>query len=466
VKAYTSYYKSINLSIIIVCLVLAIILGIWLTGNSIKQIIFVILAVVGIGASIYRPKIPMFLFFLFIPLELFTLLPSQTLTKFIGLYLSFLLFLELSITKRIWLPRGGKSIWILIYGLAAILSLLASRDLSRSLTYLITLWLLIGMFFILSITIRDIKTLHTGILFLLIGGFLSIVISSITGQGWQAQALIVKGVRSVQTFTRQGGLWGDPNEFASILLVLMPLSLLQFFRSKSFFMKVFTFGLFACLLFGFFRTYSRGGFLGFAVLLVLSIFKFDLLKRGTNKTKIVIYVVLVAIVAIVIFSTISQTFIARIETLKSLDSSVHSQRGEAIYARYQAYKSALVLFSEHPILGVGIRNFYLYNPVGVVHNTYLEVLTCTGLIGFIPFVTILYLTWKELRGVQNSWRLRDRENSLNYQYAVALELGFIAYLVTIVFLTLDLAKMTWLLITLSSILRSTSANPGLVQIKT
>ncbi len=464
-RVYTSYHKSINLPIFIICLIIAIILGIWLADNSIKQIVFVILAIGGIGASIYRPKIPLFLFFLFIPLELFTLLPSQTLTKFIGLYLSFLLFLELSITKRIWLPRSGKSLWILIYGLAAILSLLASRDLSRSLTYLITLWLLIGMFFILSITIRDIKTLHTGILFLLIGGFLSIVVSFITGQGWQAQGVIVKGVRSVETFTRRGGLWGDPNEFASILLVLMPLSLLQFLRSKSFFMKIFTFGLFACLLFGFFRTYSRGGFLGFAILLILSIFKFDLLKRGTNKTRIIIYLVIVVIVAVVIFSMVSQTFIARIETLKSLDSSMHSQKGEAIYARYQAYKSALGLFLDHPILGVGIRNFYLYNPVGVVHNTYLEVLTCTGLIGFIPFMTIVYLTWRELREVQSFWRLRDRGNSLNYQYAVALELGFIAYLVTILFLSLDIAKMTWLLITLSSILRNISVNPNLVQIK-
>src|SRR5919108_6532913 len=131
-KAYTSYYKSINLPIVIVCLVLAIILGVWLADNSTKQIAFVILAFVGIGASVYKPKIPLFLFFLFIPLELFTLLPSQTLTKFIGLYLSFLLFLELSVTKRIWLPRGGKSLWVLIYGLAAISSLLVSQDFSIS----------------------------------------------------------------------------------------------------------------------------------------------------------------------------------------------------------------------------------------------------------------------------------------------------------------------------------------------
>ena len=438
----------------IICVFLALVLGVWIAEHSIKKIAFIVIGLVGVTIVFFKPSVLLFLFFLFIPLELFTLLPSQTLTKFIGLLLGSFFFMNLALKKRISFPQGVKLFWILLYGIAAILSLLVAKEITIS--YLMSLWLLIGMYFILFFSIRDLKTLHIGILCLLIGGFLSVALNFVIGQGWVSQGYIVKGTRSVEKFTRMGGLWGDPNEFASILLVLLPLSLLFFFRSKSFLVKVIAAGLFATLLVGFFRTYSRGGFIGFLVLLIFSVFKFDLFKRGSNKLKILLSIVALLVIGTIVFYTVSETFIERMETLRRGEGP----QASSIQSRIEAYLTALRLFLENPLLGVGLRNFGVYNiysPLKVVHNTYLEVLACTGLLGFIPFVAILYLSWRELKKIQIAWKGGGNIDSPIYQYAVALELGFIAYFVSALFITLDIEKMTWMLVTLSSVLWNISS---------
>jgi O-antigen ligase len=65
------------------------------------------------------------------------------------------------------------------------------------------------------------------------------------------------------------------------------------------------------------------------------------------------------------------------------------------------------MFVRHPFLGVGSRRFVEYardygeisydNRGKVSHNTYIEVLTGSGLLGFLPFVALLYLSFRELR---------------------------------------------------------------------
>jgi Lipid A core - O-antigen ligase and related enzymes len=239
-----------------------------------------------------------------------------------------------------------------------------------------------------------------------------------------------------------------------MLLVLMPFSLLMFFRYKNIFMKVFTLGLFACILIGFFHTFSRGGFIGLSALLMFSIFKFNLLQ-GSNKVKIVGYAMLVAIIGAVVFASVSETYIARIETLTTLGST--DAADSSLEKRFDLIKYAIKVFIDHPILGVGVRNFELFNPLEKpAHNMYLEVLTGTGLVGFIPFMAILFLSWRDLKKVQNFCKLAGRENSLLYQIAVAFELGFVGYLVAALFLSIEFEKMTWILITLSSVLWSIS----------
>jgi len=443
IKRYIGHYRSENIIVGTVSIMLAVLLGVYLTEYPTKEFLLVLLAFIGIGISVFKPNLPLFMLFLFIPLETITLLPSQTLTKLIGLFLGCLVFAQFMVTKKIFLPKGRKKFWILTFGFVAALSLLVSIDISITQKYLITLWLLIVMYFVLTFIIRDIKTLNLAILCLLVGGFLSIVLNSVMGLGWARYAPSAEDVR-------RGGLWGNANSFASILLVLMPLALLQFFRFRTVLMKVLALGFFAVFLVGFFNTYSRGGFVALAAVLMFSVFKFNILKKRSNKIKIFAYAMLVAIIGVAIFSSVSEKYTARIGTLQSADD-------RSIKLRTHSLLSSLEIFLDHPLLGVGLKAASR-EAEGAAHNMYVEVLSGTGIVGFIPFMAILYFSWRELKSVQNFCRLRGKENSLNYQYAVALELGFVAYLVSALFLSIDLDKMNWLLIALSSVLLSVSKN--------
>lgn len=445
-----NYYKSQGI-IGIAIVVMAITIGVSVTEYSTKTIIIIVLTMFGVGISVYKPNIPLFLFFLLLPMQSVTVLPSQSLSKFIGLYLVGLFVAQAALTKRISLPLSSKSLWILVFGFLAILSSWLSEDISMSLRYLPTLIFLIIMYFLLFSIIRSSKTLNWAVLCLIIGGALSAMLNLMLGIGKRGISLdyTTGGLRSA-------GLAGDPNEFAAIILVLMPLSLLMFFRSKGSFKKALSLGLFAVLLIGFLNTFSRGGFLAFSVMLMLSMFKLNIMKKRSNKVKIFAYVMLIAIIGVAVFYPLSQKYVERVETLQSVGSGVEDS---SLQLRLEYVKTAFNVFWEYPILGVGLRNFKSVNPLdAAAHNMYLEVLTGMGLIGFISFMTILYLTWRELKRVQKFWKIRGQENSLIYQLAIALELGFLAYLVAALFLSLDISRMTWLLITLSSVLWGISLN--------
>lgn len=449
INQYTNYLRTDYLTGI-ACLIVAFILGVLLTEYSTKTIIIAILAIFGAGISIYRPSIPLFLFFLFMGMNQLAFIPNQSVMKVFGLFFVALVCVQIAVTKKISFPRGSKSIWILVFGVVAILSLFVSYDPSESQKRLIRLWRLIPMYFFIVFFISNIRTLNRAQLFLIIGGALSIMLNLMLEIGKRGFDPTIGDLRS-------SGLVGDPNEFAVIILVLMPLSLLMFFRSKGSLKKAISLGLFAVLLIGFFGTFSRGGFLGFSVMLMFSMFKFNILNKRSNKVKVFAYIMILAIMGMAVFYPLSERYVARIETLGASPTSQDAAR--SVSGRYELYTTALNVFLDHPILGVGMRSFHALNPRGkVAHNTYLEVLSGMGLLGFIPFMTILLLSWRELKRIQNFWKLRGKESSLTYQSAAALELGFAGYFVAATFVSLDIHEMTWLLITFSSVLWKISLN--------
>ena len=70
-------------------------------------------------------------------------------------------------------------------------------------------------------------------------------------------------------------------------------------------------------------------------------------------------------------------------------------------ARIYLYEEAWKLFLQHPIFGVGYANFGPMHYGVYTHSTYAEILSCTGLMGFIPFVCYyLYISRELKKGVR------------------------------------------------------------------
>jgi O-antigen ligase len=114
---------------------------------------------------------------------------------------------------------------------------------------------------------------------------------------------------------------------------------------------------------------------------------------------------------------------------------------DAEVGRYELWKAGLAMFRARPLLGVGSRRFpefaNVYGEIShgnlgkVAHNTYIEVLACSGLAGFLPFLALLYSSFREL-----STSSGPRES----EYFRALRLGALVSLCAILFRVTTNAK--------------------------
>ncbi len=445
VNFYQSNYRNLIIYAgIFIGIAIGLLLGFHTFSN--KLLIAGLMGIPFLVVTINRPWIAVSIFFLLIPLEelfVFKGNITATLGKLMGAYLLFLVITSGSLKYINEALRNKKALLILLFGLVSILSVYVSKDPSFSIKYLIKLWLLIISYFVLILMIRNVRTLNYALFAIIAGAVISVLSPLVLGQG---------DVVSTNNVQRYGGLWGDQNEFAGMLLVLIPLCIAIIFTTGKKNLKIIFSVCTAILFAGFLLTYSRSGFIAFCVMCVVAMFKFI---RGKNRLRILGVLVPCIIVGfIVIYYTIGESIISRVETLRILESRESVRTETSLNMRYYYYFELFPeLFAKHPLLGVGFRGFVLNNPIykQISHNTFIEVLTGTGLLGFIPFVFILYLTWRDIRKARDGLT-SDGDSYYLVWYSNSLEMGFISFLVVGLFYSLDINKILWLTITLSSIL--------------
>lgn len=417
--------------------------GLFLGFNGVSKLVVVgLLGVAYVILTIMRPWIAVAIFFALVPLEtLFVFQGSvtATMTKMAGAYLALLVFLTGSLKYIHDVFSSRKVLAMILFAAVAMISVMASENIYFSMPFLLTLCLSIVLCFVLILLVRDQRTLYMATWALVLGGVVSIL----------SPVFFNLGSASGYEVTRYGGLWGDQNEFCALLLAMLPLAVLNIIISRGKFYKFLSIAISAALTIGVVLTYSRGGFLALCVMIVLAIFK---ISTGRNRIKILAITIPCMVIAFaLIYYFFSAEIIARMETLNVLSSQETVAKDESLRLRYYFYFELVPkIFSEHPILGVGLRQIILYNPFHYyAHNTYLEVLTGTGIVGFIPFMLILFFTWKELRTVQKY--MGDKGFYLR-SYANALEIGYLGYLFAGLFVSLETNKMLWLLISIAAVI--------------
>ncbi|MCM3068383.1 O-antigen ligase family protein [Priestia flexa] len=131
-------------------------------------------------------------------------------------------------------------------------------------------------------------------------------------------------------------------------------------------------------------TFSRGAIL--AVLLGLFIFFISVKVKTKVKMLVLgsIFVYLIILIADSFFS---------IDILEVITSRFESSAEDNGSGRFTLWEHGLTLFQSHPIFGIGIFNFRPYNNEYFgshlyMHNTFLEILTESGLIGLTLYLLI------------------------------------------------------------------------------
>ncbi|MBI2029945.1 O-antigen ligase family protein [Candidatus Gottesmanbacteria bacterium] len=125
--------------------------------------------------------------------------------------------------------------------------------------------------------------------------------------------------------------------------------------------------------------------------LIFSIYLFKSFPKKKN-----IFLLLVLVFTLILAAPLNYYRIS------SLLSSVDTSLAERILLT----KAAIIMIKNNFVFGVGINNFLFNLPSQLllqpVHNTYLLILTESGIAGLILFVYILYKTWKniiKIRGI-------------------------------------------------------------------
>jgi O-Antigen ligase len=256
---------------------------------------------------------------------------------------------------------------------------------------------------------------------------------------------------------RARGPMDEPNRFAQVLLMALPLALVLALGPSRRWTTALVGLLSAAVLGGMVLTYSRGAFLGFVVLLVLAMF------LGLAQPRKVLALMLAGAL---LLPVLLPTYVARIASLSGLAGLVGSEQVQADPSergRTTEMLAALAAYLDHPILGVGPGQYFWFYSVhymslpgiGVreltvprrAHDLYLEIAAETGTLGLLVFVSVPLLILRDLERVRRACSRRRPELA---RLAAGFMLTLLAYLGTGVFLHLAYERYYWFMIALSA----------------
>lgn len=230
--------------------------------------------------------------------------------------------------------------------------------------------------------------------------------------------------------------FGLSNFAAEYTIMALPAGFILLITEKKW-MKVLTGIPFLLALYYLIIARNRGGYMGFLFSFVFGtgilILKF-LREKGMKPLTLLKYILplIVAFASFLAFHPSGRGAVSKFLTSFDLNHPT-------VQTRLHAWRAALDMIRDHPLLGVGIANYEIYSwkyqteklermtlatntRVDKTHNEYLQILSELGVIGFLLFVWLLYELGKNCLSAIFS------EGILSF-YSLAFSMGLLAVLV-------------------------------------
>lgn len=257
---------------------------------------------------------------------------------------------------------------------------------------------------------------------------------------------------------RSRGPVDDPNRYAQILLMVLPLAAVLFLNARGFGRRIPP--LLALVLIGaaVLLTYSRGAFLTLAVLVVIAG-----AVRMVRPLPLYALMTAAALAVPVLVPGYAERIRSIAGALALVDEDVQVVPDGATRGRTTEMLAALLAWTEHPLLGVGPGQYAQFHSVSYMtrpqvsirslveprraHDLYLEIAAETGVLGIAVFMAIPLLLLRDL------WRLRRGFRPARphmARWAEGFGLALLAYLGTGVFLHLSFERYYWFSVALTA----------------
>jgi O-antigen ligase len=275
----------------------------------------------------------------------------------------------------------------------------------------------------------------------LLGAFVSAIVGLVSGTPTDTTS-------TVEDANRLAGQVGDANTFAAILVPALMISAFWAGITKSTLTRFALSAGAAVFAFALFLTGSRGGLVALGVCFVATLF-----LAGPFRARAIAVMTVVAALAV--------TYYALLAPPQALARITHFAAGGGA-GRTDLWSVAIKMFGAHPVLGIGAGNFqiveahYAFGSIDlprvdlvldtpkVAHNTYLQVLTELGVVGFVAFMIVIAGTvWVAWRSVRVASEAGDVELEA---LSRGILIGTLGMLAAIVFFTAHTEKELWLML--------------------
>lgn len=164
---------------------------------------------------------------------------------------------------------------------------------------------------------------------------------------------------------------------------------------------------------------SQKSFLGLIVLVFTWVW-FCFRKRVTRKSNFLLLILIVGFLLTLTYFTINKTYLG-----VRLQSSLVGEES-SLQDRIILYQEGWTMFLSNPLTGVGIANFIIHSALHYyAHSDYMEVLSTTGIVGFLLYFPIFPVLWRRINRIQQ----RSRNPVVIYEMGL-----FKAFIVTLLFI--------------------------------
>jgi putative inorganic carbon (HCO3(-)) transporter len=233
------------------------------------------------------------------------------------------------------------------------------------------------------------------------------------------------------------GLLGDPNDLALCLLMAMPFlaSAVMETRGRQ---RWFYWALLLAVVSGIVSTQSRGGFMGMGAA------AFILLREKVKSRAMQFGILAVGMAVLMAASGMSK---------RSSGGGEGDGLDESAQGRLDAWKAGARMLKARPILGVGYDRFADNYPTYVTdaviwgkleaHNSFVKAGAETGLVGFVPFMAMVVISFKSASRVRG--RREELTEPLERAAAGSLFPTIVAYFISAFFLSQCWSWFTFIL---------------------
>ncbi|NIM20762.1 MAG: hypothetical protein GTO51_11140 [Candidatus Latescibacteria bacterium] len=318
------------------------------------------------------------------------------------------------------------------FTLMALTSMLYAYSLSVSLIGLIKYVKVLILTFLALQLLKNPADLHKYVVVVFMGGVAGVLLGFANMKLGLGEDISVIGFAQMARFE---GTQINPNILAMFLISAIPLGFYAVKRAYRIWHRVFFLVGILILVIATFATFSRSAVFALAFALLAPLFRELKSKR--------FYVGIALVFAASVFLTPKAYWIR----LFSLGELARSRPGDwSILLRIRAAESAIHMFLQHPLTGVGLNNFIARSGTDLVvrivaHNAYLEILSGVGLFGFLAYVGFCVSAVQNcLKGIRARWEARTAwMGDLSFYILIS----FIASLISCMFASTEFAYFVW-----------------------